>query len=179
MITLNEKENVIIRDVDVLTFLSCSVLLVDLSRLICQVNLSRLTYPRCPVLDVLSWLSLSWLSIMVVMPRLSGTDCSVPAVLALSYCSCPFLDVLPQLSCPSCPVLPFLTVLFYILPWLSCHRCPVPTVLSSWPVAPVLYRLPFSELLSPSFPFHDVLFMLSCSECPVHLCCPRCLVLDA
>jgi hypothetical protein len=88
IITLNEKENFIIRDVrDVLSFLSCSghpVLLVDLSRLICQVNLSRLTYPGCPVLDVLSLLSLSWLSIMVVMPRLSGADCSVPDVLVLS-----------------------------------------------------------------------------------------------
>ncbi len=146
---------------------------VDLSRLICQVDLSTLTCPRCPVLDVHSWLSCHGCPSAFVLCWLSCPSCPCPVIAILSWLSCHSCPVLADLFQQSCPVFSNRLVVSS-QPWRSCHRWPVATVLPSWPVPSVL-----SELLSPSFLICDVLSIQSCFDCPVHLSGPSCLTLDA
>jgi hypothetical protein len=92
------------------------------------------SWPSCPVLLVLSWLScpgcpgllvLSCFPVLVVLSFFSCPGCSVLFVLSWLSCPgcCPFLLVQSWLSCPGCPVL-------VVLSWLSCPGCPVLLVLS-------------------------------------------------
>jgi hypothetical protein len=168
---------------------SCLPVLAFLFRLNCpelicqqflQTDLSWLTFPGFSVLGVLS-----------LLPRWFCIGHPVPSVLILSHLSsscpsCPLLAVLPRLACLGYPAPAAMSGLFIcsvvsFLPCLSCHNCHVPTILSSWPVPPVLSQLLASALLPPppSFPVLAVISMLSCPDCPVHLFCQSCPVLDA
>ncbi len=126
--------------------MSCSghfVLLV----LICQFDLSRLTFPSCPVL---------------------GWSC--PG----KFCpGCSVMTYLPQRSCFSFPVPSVLSCLL----WPSCLSrlwLSHPDCLSSCPVLAVMSRLSFTGCLSQHSLPPALLSPLSCSKCPVSLLHPGC-----
>jgi hypothetical protein len=110
----------------------CSVL-VDLSRLICQTDLSRLTSPGSPVpfftAVVMSQMSCPDCSVLAAQPRLSRPSCPMPAALSLlSYSGLSFLFCLypPDhhlwLSCSNrVPI---------VLTLRSCTHCFAPHALS-------------------------------------------------
>ncbi len=163
----------------------------------CRANLSRLSCPDCPVLDVLSQLAcpsgpvpdvlfqlalwsiqvtLSYLDVLSKISSLKCRGCSIPVV--LSSLSCPCCHILAVL-----PLLAILTVLsrpsFWLScpsfsVWLSCPGCLVPAVLSrlSCPgglVPAVLSKLFCPAALSqPSHPGCSVPAALSQQSCS---CC--------
>jgi hypothetical protein len=137
-----------------------------LSRIICQIDLSKLSCLKspvctsrmycygCPATIVLSWLSCPSCPVLTCPSTLAKT-----AVLSLLSCS----DCLVIQYCPGCLV-------FAVLSLLSCsgHCVSVLTRLV-WPVA---------RLTRPSYPVPNILPRLSCPGCaPVVLSlltCPGC-----
>jgi hypothetical protein len=120
--------------------------LVVLSRLTSQANLSRKTCHGRPVLDFLFWLF--W---MAILPGLSCRSCPVPSVLFVLSCSRrPVLFSLSWLFCLDCPLL------------LSCFGCPIRDVLSQHPSSQL--SIPPSPAIASRL---TILSYLSCLGCPV------------
>jgi hypothetical protein len=137
-----------------------------LSRLTCQVDLSKLTFPSCLVywscpksfilqischggriIVVLSLLSCHCCHILVVVSSASYPGYTIPSV----FSGCPALADLSRFSCLGCSAPA-------VLAQLSCPSCPVPAILS---------QLSCFSTLVPSSPAPLVVSWLSCPSQPV------------
>ncbi len=91
------------------------IFVVNVSRVTCQADLSRLSCLCCPVPSVMSWPSCHGCRVLVVLTWLS---CSARLVLSFpSWQYCPGSSIEAVLSCQYCPDYPPPAV----LSWLSCH----------------------------------------------------------